>query len=69
MPSAVYSSTSYRGVYPLKAVGINRGADTSELSPLRDNILSRNLQAVADQGYPLEGSSPYMGTAYRGVIL
>jgi hypothetical protein len=32
-----------------------------------DKILSRNLQAVANQGCHLEGLSPYMGTAYRGV--
>jgi hypothetical protein len=34
--------------------------------PLWDKILSQNLQAVADQGCHLEGSSPYQGTAYRG---
>jgi hypothetical protein len=34
--------------------------------PLWDKILSQNLQAVADQGCHLEGSSPVKGTAYRG---
>jgi hypothetical protein len=32
-----------------------------------DKILSQNLQAVADQGCHLEGSSPYEGPGYRGV--
>jgi hypothetical protein len=35
--------------------------------PSWDKFLSQNLQAVADQGCHLEGSSPYKGTAYRGV--
>jgi hypothetical protein len=35
--------------------------------PLWDKILSQNLQAVADQGCHLEGSSPYKGTDYRGL--
>jgi hypothetical protein len=35
--------------------------------PLWDKIISQNLQAVADQGFHLEGTSPYNGTAYRGV--
>jgi hypothetical protein len=35
--------------------------------PLWDNILSQNLQADADQGCHLEGSSPSKGTVYRGV--
>jgi hypothetical protein len=35
--------------------------------PFRDKILSQNLQAVADQGCHLKGSSPYKGTACRGV--
>jgi hypothetical protein len=34
--------------------------------PLWDKIVSQNLQAVADQGCHLEGSSPCKGTAYRG---
>jgi hypothetical protein len=34
--------------------------------PLYDMILSQNLQAVADQGCHLEGSSPHQGTAYKG---
>jgi hypothetical protein len=32
--------------------------------PLRDKIISQNLQAVADQGCHLEGSSPYKRTLY-----
>jgi hypothetical protein len=35
--------------------------------PLWDKILSQNLQAVADQGCHLKGSSPHKRTAYRGV--
>jgi hypothetical protein len=35
--------------------------------PLWNKILSQNLQAVADQGCHLEGSSTYKGTAYRRV--
>jgi hypothetical protein len=35
--------------------------------PLWDKILSQKLQAVADQGCHLEGSSLYKGTAYEGV--
>jgi hypothetical protein len=35
--------------------------------PFWDKILSQNLQAVADQGCHLVGSSRYKGTAYRGV--
>jgi hypothetical protein len=54
---------------PLEAVGVGRGADMSltGFHPLWDKILSQNQQAVADQGCHLEGSSPYKGTAYRGV--
>jgi hypothetical protein len=50
-------------------VGVGRGADISltGFHSLWDRILSHNLQAVADQGCHLEGSSPYKGTAYRGV--
>jgi hypothetical protein len=49
-------------------MGVGRGADMSltGFHPLWDKILSQNLQAVADQGCHLEGSSPYKGTAYRG---
>jgi hypothetical protein len=36
--------------------------------PLWDKILSQNLQAVADQGCHLKGSSPHKGIAYRGVM-
>jgi hypothetical protein len=35
--------------------------------PLWDKILSQNLQAVADQGFHSDGSSPYKGNAYRRV--
>jgi hypothetical protein len=35
------------------------------IHPLWDKILSQNLQAVADQGCHLEGSSLNKGTAYR----
>jgi hypothetical protein len=35
--------------------------------PLWDEILSQNLQAVADQGCHLEESSPCKKTAYRGI--
>jgi hypothetical protein len=51
---------------PLYAVGVGRGADMSltGFHLLWDKILSQNLQAVADQGCHLEGSSPYKGTAY-----
>jgi hypothetical protein len=54
---------------PLIAVGVGRGADMSLARFLRlwDKILSQNLQAVADQGCHLEGSSSHKGTAYRGV--
>jgi hypothetical protein len=34
---------------------------------LRDKLMSQYLQVVAEQGWHL-GSSPYEGTAYRGVI-
>jgi hypothetical protein len=54
---------------PLEAGGVGRGADMSltGFHPLWDKILSQILQTVADQGCHLEGSSPYKGTAYRGV--
>jgi hypothetical protein len=54
---------------PLHAVGVVRGADTSltEFHPLQDEILSQNLQVIADQVCHLEGSSPYKGTNSRGV--
>jgi hypothetical protein len=35
--------------------------------PLWDKILSQILQAFADQGCHLEGSSPYKGIAFKGV--
>jgi hypothetical protein len=35
--------------------------------PLRDKLILKNLQAVADLGCHLEGSSPLKGFAYRGV--
>jgi hypothetical protein len=35
--------------------------------PIWDKILSQNLQAVADQGGHFKGSSPYKGTACRGI--
>jgi hypothetical protein len=46
-----------------------RGADMSltGFHPLWNKILSQILQAAADRGCHLEGSSPYKGTAYRGV--
>jgi hypothetical protein len=54
---------------PYKRWGSGRGADMSltGFHPLWDKIISQNLQAVADQGCHLEGSSPYKGTAYKGV--
>jgi hypothetical protein len=50
-------------------VGVGRGADISftGFHPLWDKILSHKVQGVADRGRHLEGSSPYKGTAYRGV--
>jgi hypothetical protein len=56
--------------YPLlKAVGVGRGGDMSLTGshPLWEKIFTQKLQAVADQGCHLEGSSSYKGTAYRGV--
>jgi hypothetical protein len=54
-------------VYPPTGGGVSRGADISlrGFHPLRDKVLSQNLQA--DQGCHLEGSSFYKETAYRGV--
>jgi hypothetical protein len=54
---------------PLSAVGVGRGADISLTGfyPLWDKIHPLNPRAVADQGCHLEGSSPYKGTAYRGM--
>jgi hypothetical protein len=40
---------------------------TYRFHPLWDKILSQSLQTVADRGCHLEGSSPYKGTAHRGV--
>jgi hypothetical protein len=34
-----------------------------------DKIISQNLQAVADQGCHLEGSSPFNDIAYNGVYI
>jgi hypothetical protein len=53
----------------LQAVGFGRRANMSltGFHPLWDTILSQNLQAVADQGCHLEGSSTYKETAYRGL--
>jgi hypothetical protein len=51
------------------SVGVGRGGDMSHtrFQPSWDEKLSQNLQAVADQGCHLEGSSPYKGTDYRAV--
>jgi hypothetical protein len=48
---------------------VGRGADMSLtwFHLLWDKMLSQNVQAVADQGYHSQGSSPYKATAYRGV--
>jgi hypothetical protein len=57
-------------VYPPVSGGVCRGADISltGFHPIWDKILSQNLQAVADQGCQLEGSSPYKGAAYSSSI-
>jgi hypothetical protein len=49
-------------------VGVGRGADMAltGFHPLWDKNLSQNLQAIADQGCHLEGSSPYKGIALGG---
>jgi hypothetical protein len=68
--NCVGTRTSYVGtVCPLLAVGVGRAADMSLVGfhMLWDKILLQNLQAVADQGCHLEGSSPDKETAYRGV--
>jgi hypothetical protein len=51
-------------------VGVGCRADMSltGFHPLLDKSLSQNLQAVADQGCYLQGSSPYNGTAYEGTV-
>jgi hypothetical protein len=56
-------------VYPPVSGGVVGGAGMSltRFHPLWDKILSQNLQAVADQGCHLEGSSTSKRTAYRGV--
>jgi hypothetical protein len=63
-----YSIPPYKGG---GAVGAGRGADMSltGFHHLWGKNISQNIQAVADQGCHLEGSSPFMGTAYWGSIL
>jgi hypothetical protein len=59
-------------VYPpfkLTAVGVGRGDDLllTGFHPFWDEILSQNLQAVADQGCHLEEFSPYKGPLVGGL--